>query len=374
MNLQSSPQKIHQEVVEEGQKENKTPLEKLQPYFVDKPHPLMEAKTIQIVLLREALDYAVLRTEETRELNKVTTPLSVSQTQNELRVAFLASKQKAAESRQLEQMLRTAIKANNLIHVNRKGQPCLIPKEDKKEDDKVIEECYLKDNLCLSCPRCALYGGTSVEEGRGEPRANIKHRIEYSTAFSLMPFRDIGESITFNAIIDVTQTTGQALGDRFVVIPATVFPSIITLRSVTWQEFVLTIKTLLACHSYGAESRTSGDVRNNILGIVAGWEEIITPLELTLELYDKLYSNSNDKLTADKPIADKLNGEAIKSILESYKPLAGNKNQITIFTPQETKDIVEKAADTSLNNEFLDAVYKDVAEYRKVQLERAKKK
>jgi CRISPR type I-D-associated protein Csc2 len=346
---------LSQELSEEEQRRRKMALDKLQPYFVDKPYPLMEAKTIQLVLLREVLDYTVLRTEETRELNKVTTPLSISQPQNELRVAFLASKQKAAESRQMEQMLRTATKNAGLAYVNRDGKPTLTDKPGK--DDKPVD-CYLKDNLCLWCPRCALYGGTTIEEGRGEPRANIKHRIEYSTAFSLMPFKDIGESITFNALIDVTQTTGQALGDRYVVIPATVFPSIVTLRSVTWREFVLAVKTLLACHSYGAESRTGGDARNAIFGMVAGWEEIITPLELTLELYDR---------------RDNLTGEPIKTILEGYKPLAGNKDKVTIFAPQEVEGLVKEAADVPLDKKFLEESYKDVADYRKVQLERAKK-
>jgi len=45
--------------------------ETLRPFVVDKPHPLLEARTIQLVLLREILDYTVLRTEETRELNVV---------------------------------------------------------------------------------------------------------------------------------------------------------------------------------------------------------------------------------------------------------------------------------------------------------------
>ena len=60
-----------------------------------------------------------------------------------------------------------------------------------------------------------------------------------------------------------------------------------TLRSVTERELVLAIKMILACKSYGAESRIGGDVRNTIFGIVAGWEEVITPLEFTLELYDR---------------------------------------------------------------------------------------
>lgn len=34
----------------------------LKDFVVAKPHPLLEAKTIQIVMMREILDYTVLRT------------------------------------------------------------------------------------------------------------------------------------------------------------------------------------------------------------------------------------------------------------------------------------------------------------------------
>lgn len=52
-------------------------LELLKPYLEAKPSPLIGAKTIQLLLIREIHDYTVLRTEETRELNTVATPLSI---------------------------------------------------------------------------------------------------------------------------------------------------------------------------------------------------------------------------------------------------------------------------------------------------------
>jgi len=304
-------------------------LDMLKPFTVENPQPIIGAKTIQILLMREILDYTVLRTEETRELNTVVTPLSVNDDKATMRVAFLATKQKAAESRQLEQMLRTAT----------------------AETDVNSTECYLKDNLCLECPRCALFGATSVESGRAN-RANIKHRIEYSTAFSLLPFEDIESATTFNAINDRNQTTGQALGTRYAVIPATVFPSIISLKSVTITEFILTIKTLLACKSYGAESRIGGDVRNSIFGIIGGWEEVITPLELSLEVYDQ---------------RDNLNGDTFKAIAEKYKPLAGNSYRVAIFEPDQVDEIVDIASKTQLDKAFLEKAYADVKAYVDVQ-------
>lgn len=301
-------------------------LDMLKPYTVEKPQPLIGAKTIQILMMREILDYTVLRTEETRELNTVATPLSLSNGDTTtMRVAFLATKQKAAESRQLEQILRTAT----------------------AEAGVEAPECYLKDALCLECPRCALFGATSTVSGRAN-RANIKHRIEYSTAFSLLPFEDIESATTFNAINDHNQTTGQALGTRYAVVPATVFPSIVTLRSVTLTEVILTIKTLLACKSYGAESRIGGDVRNSMFGIIGGWEEVITPLELTLELYDQ---------------QDNLSGDTFKIIAGKYVPLAGNPDRVTIFAPEQVDAIVKAAAETPIDKSLLTAAYSDVKAY-----------
>lgn len=310
--------------------DNQTELNLVQPYLEAKPHPLIGAKTVQLLLIREIHDYTVLRTEDTRELNTVATPLSIMQETDTRRVAFLASKQKAAESRQLEYLLRTAAETTGY---------------------KIQKPCFLKDNLCLECPRCGLFGATSTESGKGQ-KPNIKHRIEYSTAFSLLPFEDIETATTFNAINDDKQITGQALGTRYSVAPASLFPSIVTLRSVTERELIFTIKTLLACKSYGAESRIGGDVRNTIFGIVAGWEEIITSLEFTLELFDR---------------KDNINSETVKTIAETYKPLAGNPKKIKIFTPEEVESIVKAAAETELDKVFLEASYADIKFYREEQ-------
>ncbi len=303
----------------------------LKPYLEDKPRPLIGAKTIQLLLIREIHDYTVLRTEDTRELNTVATPLSIKEDgEDTRRVAFLATKQKAAESRQLEYLLRTATQEAGV---------------------KTEKPCFLKDNLCLECPRCGLFGATSTESGKGQA-PNIKHRIEYSTAFSLLPFEDIESATTFNALNDDKQITGQALGTRYAVVPASVFPSIVTLRSVTERELVLAIKVILACKSYGAESRIGGDVRNTIFGIVAGWEEVITPLEFTLELYDR---------------KDDINGITIKAIVEAYKPMAGNPDKVNILEPDQVVAIVEAAAKTALDRTFLQASYDDIKEFRKEQ-------
>jgi hypothetical protein len=140
------------------------------------------------------------------------------------------------------------------------------------------------------------------------------------------------------------------------VVPAAVFPSVVTLRSVSVRELILAIKTLLACKSYGAESRIGGDMRNSVFGIVGGWEEAITPLEFTLELYDKAAGKTQG-----------ISGEAVEEIATRYTHLMGNPDRAKVLKPAEVDAVVKEAADTKLNGEFLRAVYEDAALYRNSQ-------
>jgi len=305
-----------------------TEFEPLKDYLVEKLEPLRNALTIQVVVARNILDYTVLRTEETRELNTTATPLSVTKPEPTLRVVFLGGKQKAPETRTLGAILRTANKT-----LERKDAPI----------------CYLKDKLCMHCPRCALFGAVSTR--RGTQELNLRHRIEYSSAYSLLPYEEIEESITFNAIDEVTTRVGQALGETPTVAPANIFPSIVAFNTVTWKEFLLALKTILGTRSYGGETRTRGDVVNVILGIAAGWEEIISPLELTLELYDRFDEN--------QPI----NEEEIVEILKFYQKKAAFINKVKVLSKEEVYKVLDMVQKYDFTKEFLDEVYRDVDEF-----------
>jgi CRISPR type I-D-associated protein Csc2 len=313
-------------------------FEPLKNYLVDTPQPILTKETIQVVLIREALDYTIFRTEETREINKVLTPVSIQKADEQMeRVAFLASKQKAVESRELAQVLRTAA----------------------TKEGVAIHDCWLKDHLCLQCPRCVLYGGTNASSYlTGRNAANIKHRIAYSTAFSLADYHEVQEAITFNAVSNQDMKTGQVLGTRNVVKPATLFPSIVSLQSVTWKELLLALKAILGAHRYGAESRIGGDMRNTVFGIVVGWEEIITPLELALELYDR-------QGTGVTP-------ETVVKLLEEYKSSAAHKDKVKVLSAVNVESLVKAVGDFELSEAFIKATYEAAEAYRQAQDEETK--
>jgi CRISPR type I-D-associated protein Csc2 len=302
----------------------------LGPALADAPRPLIGRETIQLVLVREVQDYTILRTEETREINTVWTQKSTTDATEIERVAFLATKQKAAESRELEGLLRTWNAA-----VNRKA-----------------DECYLKSKLCLSCPRCALFGATDVAKS-GDKGANVKHRIAYATAFSLLPVDpSLRETHTFNGVDEATQRTGQTLGERQSVRPGALFASIVTLRAATELELVLAVKTLLSCTRYGAETRIGGFVRNHILGVVAAQEEIISPLELTLELAGG--AGVPSKAT-------------VAEVLKGYRQKCATPTSAHVLEAAQVDTFLAAIQAVEMDKPNLDVAYSAVAEFRKAQ-------
>jgi len=303
-------------------------LDLLADFFVERPEPLIGAKTIQVLLLRNLHDYTVLRTEDTRELNTVVTPRSTSDDTLVSRVAWLATKQRASESRTLEGLLRTAA----------------------SEAGYSAPECYLKDQLCMECPRCLLFGATNTRGG-GE-RANIKHRIEYSTAFSLAETEDISTATTFNAVDGKTLSTGQALNTRFATAPAVMFPSVVTFRSVSRDEFVWAVKMLLATHSYGAESRIGGDCRNLVVCFVGGWEEIITSLEWCMELCDA-----------------EIETIAASSVAGKYLQFAAQPNKVRVLDTFETESVLAAVSEVALDEQLVKRSYQASQDFRRSQLQ-----
>jgi CRISPR-associated protein Csc2 len=292
---------------------------------VEEISPLLDARVVQVLLLRQTHDYTIFRTEGSRELNTVVVPESISSTTPTVKVAFLASKQKAPENRMFSRLLRTVSDS----------------------------ECYLKGELCMECPRCVLFGAVST---KGDREYNIKHRIEYSTAFSIERYEDLLESITFNAVGENNQLTGQALNITHNVRPLANFPSVVSLTSVTWPELALYIKTVLATKSYGAETRTKGDMRNAVLGIVAGYEEIITSLEYALELAAVWEEETYLEAKTER-------------ILRKYAELSASRRNMIVLSADEVKQLISEVQDMPIDKDLVGSMEKQAKDF----VENAKK-
>jgi len=307
-------------------------FEKLATYLENKPKPPVQIKkVIQVLLVRTTAENVVLRTESGGTLNTDYVPLDTRPDSGMVsRVLFLAEKQKATENRHFAQLIQTAAEMNGVS----------------------IHECYLKDNLCLECPRCVLFGASSVYNKTDN--INIKHRVTYSDSFSLLPTEQIIRTQTFNSVDDMRQNVGQALNTMDVVRPGAMFPSIVTLVSATRDELVLMLKTLMSKLQYGGNTRVAGHFTNTITGIIASTDEVITSLEYTQALYEM----RDDKSALQEKTA---------SILRRYNATAPTPSNAVIFSPQEVEDLLKAVREVALDKEFVQRIYKDSAEYRKIQ-------
>ncbi len=296
-------------------------------WFIDKPTPLAPAKYVSIAILRRTLDYAAFRTEADKYTNSVATPASKKANKIIDRALILASKQKAVERRHESQIIRD-----------------IMPEAD---------ECYLKDELCLKCPVCALNGGIKAEKGAGE--ISIKSRLLYQTAFSILPFEDVVESITFNAVNEKTTKTGQALGERELVKPDTHFISVVTLLAPTLDELKFYLYSMLNTTRYGAETRGMGVIENKILSLVFSDSEQFSALRLTMDIYEELVEEKeNPILTYDNILEATHNG--ILAMIRDGNNKVLSKDEVIALEQQ-----LRKAKPTK---KWIEKMYTDAASFR----------
>lgn len=305
-------------------------------WFVETPSSLSPAKYATVAIVRRTQDYAAFRTEADKYTNSVATPASRNSEELMERALMLASKQKAVERRHQNKIVRD-----------------LLPEAG---------QCYLKDYLCLECPVCMLNGGIKAVKGAGE--IAIKSRVLYQTAFSVMPFENIVESITFNAVDEKTTKTDQALGERELIKPDSHFVSVVSILAPTLDELKLYLYSLLHTTRYGAETRGIGVMENRLLSLVLSDAEEFSALGLTMDVYGELVEGKE---------SPKLNHESILDVIQgvSMKRLAGARIR-KVFTGEEIVTLEKDLREAAPTKKWIEGMYKKATEYKKFVVSKQK--
>ncbi len=304
-------------------------------WFVKEPSPLAPAKYATIGVLRRTLDYAAFRTEADKYTNSVATPAGRKTHDVIERALILASKQKAVERRQQNKLVRDLYPDN---------------------------ECYLKDYLCLECPVCALNGGIKAVKGAGD--VSIKSRILYQTAFSVLPFDQVVESITFNAVDERTTKTDQALGERELVKPDTYFVSTVSILSPTVDELKFYLYSLFNTTRYGAETRGIGVIENKLLGVVLSDTEEFSALGVTMDFYDNLIAEKENPQMNFVSALDVFHDVCVESV-------SGNGQRI--YKKDEVVQIEKDIRSAEITKSWLQGMFKTSKKFKDVIAADAKK-
>jgi len=150
---------------------------------------------------------------------------------------------------------------------------------EKQRFYNIEPQCSLKDDLCMQCPTCFLFGGTG-DTSSSKVGYNILSRIYGETFISESEVTEI-TPYTANAVSEKDYTTGQALMSILTVPKETVFKGVITLKDPTPEMVSILGENVKRLTRLGARSVEWGRVQTEILGYyLSDREELSYYLEL----------------------------------------------------------------------------------------------
>jgi len=145
----------------------------------------------------------------------------------------------------------------------------------------IMSNCHLKDDLCMQCPSCFMFGGTG-ETSNAKVSYNILSRVLGETFISTTEVAEI-QPYTENAVDEVNLTTGQALMTVVTVPKETEFIGIATLRDPTLEMISIFVDNLERLTRLGASTREWGRIKTVILGYQISDRENLSAYDLVKE-------------------------------------------------------------------------------------------
>jgi len=232
--------------------------------FLEEPSILSQGNYFQIVTRIKLLDETIIRSNDAEEV--------------------LTFHYKALGNRFIVPWRKVKGKLRRLVQEQQRGLG-------------VHPECHLKDDLCMKCPTCFMFGGTG-ETSNANVKYNILSRILGETFISETEVGDV-TSLTENAIDEETLMTGQALMSIITVPKETNFLGVITLKDPTIEMAQIILDNLNRLTRLGARSVEWGRCATEIVGIRTGDRE-------TLSAYDLVGKPGIDISDLEKPSELKL--------------------------------------------------------------------
>ena len=135
---------------------------------------------------------------------------------------------------------------------------------EKQRSFDIQPDCALKDDLCLNCPSCLLFGGTG-ETSSAKMQYNILSRVLGETFISNDKVEGV-QNYTQNAVGEKDLMTGQALMTILTVPKETIFTGTVTIKDPTKEMASIIIDNLKRLTRIGARSVEWGKVETTIIG------------------------------------------------------------------------------------------------------------
>lgn len=207
---------------------------------------------------------------------------------------------------------------------------------EKQRGLNIQPDCALKDDLCLNCPSCLLFGGTG-ETSSSKVQYNILSRVLGETFISTGEVAGI-QNYTQNAVGEKDLMTGQALMTILTVPKETVFKGVVTVKDPTKEMASIIVDNLRRLTRIGARSVEWGRVETNIVNALLSDRENISVYHL-LQTAEAQTNNISviENLPAVEEAYKTLNDQIptmLKDLIERRSPKKEKKGK----TKEETKE------------------------------------
>lgn len=171
------------------------------------------------------------------------------------------------------------------------------------------------NEMTQDSPESILYGSAA-----GDEAISVTSRVMYDTAYSIRDSSVVVEEKFQNAPGDeFAKGPTTAIREPDFIVPGTLFPCVITLRDVTFDELVFVLGITKMNKRYGAATSRIGRMGNHIIGIYYGMEEGPANLILSQEVSRRM-AMENGGLTKENLnkvlYAPVLNIEKVKRLVK----------------------------------------------------------
>ena len=188
---------------------------------------------------------------------------------------------------------------------------------EQQRSFNISPNCSLKNDLCMKCPTCLLFGGTG-ETSSANVSYNLLSRVLGETFIST---NQVGEvfSYTANAVDEKTLSTEQALMNIITVPAETEFIGVVTLHDPTPETSAILVNNLLRFTRLGASTREWGRCETKVLGYKLSDKEELSAYYLVANQID---INLNDLSGLSLPLNDIEN--CYKEVNKAVEKLVSN--------------------------------------------------
>lgn len=269
--------------------------------FLDTPSLLSKGVYLQLTVGMKLLDDAIIRSNEPEEV--------------------LTHHYKALGNRFIIPWRKVKGKLRRLVLEKQRGY-------------NIQPDCALKDDLCLNCPSCLLFGGTG-ETSTIKVQCNILSRVLGETFISANQVEGV-QNYTQNAVGEKDLMTGQALMTILTVPKETVFKGTVTIKDPTKEMASIIVDNINRLTRIGARSVEWGRVETKIVNVMLSDRENISAYNMLQESPEEIPQNDISAFASGLPDV-----ETAYSTLNSQLPTLFGK-LIERRSPKKGKNSKEK--------------------------------